>query len=257
MAEILTLISPQALALAVLVTLVASFVKGAIGFAMPTIMVSGMASFLPAEIALAALILPTLVANLQQTLREGPREALRSMKGYWRYALVVLVAIAFSAQLVTVLPRWVFYLCLGVPVTVLALLQLIGWRPRIVPQMRGRADWAVGLASGLMGGLSGAWGPTTVLYLTALEVPKALSVKIQGIIYGSGAVVLTLAHLRSGVLNSATIPFSAALILPTMLAMWAGFKVQDRLDQARFRRWTLVVLVIAGLNLIRRGFLAV
>jgi hypothetical protein len=31
--------------------------------------------------------------------------------------------------------------------------------------------------------------------------------------------------------------------------------VQDRLDQARFRRFTLVVLALAGLNLVRRGLL--
>ncbi|MCV6598194.1 MAG: sulfite exporter TauE/SafE family protein [Mangrovicoccus sp.] len=256
MFEIFTLISSQDVVFAVLVTFIASFVKGAIGFAMPMIMVSGMASFLPAEIALAALILPTLIANLQQTLREGPAEALRAMRGYWRYVAIVLVTIAFSAQLVTALPRWVFYICLGGPVTALALLQLIGWRPHIAAQNRARADWAVGVTSGLMGGLSGVWGPTTVLYLTALEVPKALSVKIQGVIYGAGAVVLTLAHLRSGILNSATVPFSALLILPAVFAMWVGFQVQDRLDQARFRRWTLVVLVIAGLNLIRRGVMA-
>jgi hypothetical protein len=38
-----------------------------------------------------------------------------------------------------------------------------------------------------------------------------------------------------------------------MLAMWLGFRVQDRLDQRKFRFWTLVVLVVAGLNLVRRG----
>ena len=35
--------------------------------------------------------------------------------------------------------------------------------------------------------------------------------------------------------------------------MALGFRVQDRLDQARFRRWTLVVLVLAGLNLVRKA----
>jgi hypothetical protein len=35
--------------------------------------------------------------------------------------------------------------------------------------------------------------------------------------------------------------------------MFAGYLVQDRLDQVVFRRVTLIVLVIAGLNLLRRG----
>ena len=32
-----------------------------------------------------------------------------------------------------------------------------------------------------------------------------------------------------------------------------GFAVQDRLDQAKFRRWTQGLLVVTGLNLMRRA----
>jgi hypothetical protein len=31
----------------------------------------------------------------------------------------------------------------------------------------------------------------------------------------------------------------------------AGYAVQDRLDQQRFRRWTQALLVLTGLNMIR------
>ena len=64
--------------LAMLVTLVAGFVKGAVGFATPTIMISGLGSFLAPEIALAGLILPTLVNNVMQALRQA--WALRSFR---------------------------------------------------------------------------------------------------------------------------------------------------------------------------------
>jgi uncharacterized membrane protein YfcA len=35
--------------------------------------------------------------------------------------------------------------------------------------------------------------------------------------------------------------------------MWIGGRLQDRIDQAGFRRATLVVLLLAGANLIRRA----
>jgi hypothetical protein len=35
--------------------------------------------------------------------------------------------------------------------------------------------------------------------------------------------------------------------------MWLGGRVMDRIDQAVFRRATLLVLLLAGLNLIRRA----
>ena len=50
------------------VTTFAGFVKGAIGFAMPLIMASAFASILPAQVALAALILPVLTTNLHLSL---------------------------------------------------------------------------------------------------------------------------------------------------------------------------------------------
>ena len=46
---------------------------------------------------------------------------------------------------------------------------------------------------------------------------------------------------------------SALMVLPAMAGMALGLMVQDRLDQARFRKATLIVLVIAGANLLRRA----
>jgi uncharacterized protein len=49
------------------------------------------------------------------------------------------------------------------------------------------------------------------------------------------------------------VPLSLALIVPTLIAMALGYLVQDRLDQDVFRTVTLAVLVLAGLNLLRRA----
>ena len=61
--QILSL-GPDLLIAASAVAVVAGFVKGATGFAMPMIMISGLGSFLAPEVALAALAMPTLVSNV-------------------------------------------------------------------------------------------------------------------------------------------------------------------------------------------------
>ena len=48
---------------------------------------------------------------------------------------------------------------------------------------------------------------------------------------------------------------AVALVVPAMLGMWFGGRLQDRIDQRTFRRVTLVVLLGAGLNLVRRGLM--
>ena len=89
----------------------------------------------------------------------------------------------------------------------------------------------------------------------AIDTPKAKQMVVQGLIYGAGSYALFIAHLRSGILNDYTWVFSAILLPMVLIGMWAGFKIQDRLDQAKFRRLTLIVIAIAGLNLLRKGFL--
>jgi len=233
--------------------ILAGFVKGTVGFALPMIMVSGLGSFLPPETAIAGLLIPTLVTNAFQAFRNGLAAALESARRHRRFVVVVMVVIVLSAQLVVALPADVLFLTIGVVVTLFALVQLSGVRLSFARARPRVSEFAFALIAGFVGGLSGIWGPPTVLYLTALDTPKVEQMRVQGIVYGFGAVMLTMAHVNSGVLDAQTAPFSALLLVPVALGLWLGVRVQDGLDQSRFRRVTLFVLVLAGLNLVRRG----
>ncbi|ORE93488.1 hypothetical protein ATO13_12461 [Stappia sp. 22II-S9-Z10] len=247
---------PASIWLAVLaITLLAGFVKGAVGFAMPMVMISGIGSLVAPELALAALILPTLIANTAQALRGGLDAAVAAARAHWPYVAIVAVFIVFSAQLVNLLPARVLFLAIGVPVTLFAVLQLGGRRIRLSGHHQTALSVGLGIVAGLIGGVSGVWGPPTVIYLTSLDTPKDEQLRVQGIVYGIGAVMLTLAHIGSGVLNAATLPLSALLVVPAMIGMRIGMGVSGRMDQNRFRQATLAVLVIAGLNLVRRGLM--
>lgn len=249
--DLLTL--PQ-LVFAFAITVLAGFVKGATGFALPMIMVSGLASVLPPETAIAAMIVPTVLSNVWQSLRGGGIRAAVDVAGEFRlYIATLLIFIVIAAQLVAALPQNVVLLILGVPIVALALFLLNGRVMYVDPSKRGRADVVVGAASGFLGGLAGIWGPLTVTYLTAIDTPKKEQIRITGVIFGAGAITLGLAHIRSGVLNAQTLPLSVLMIVPVMLGQTIGNMVQDRLDQKKFRRMTLFVLIIAGLNLIRRA----
>ncbi len=235
------------------VTLVAGFVKGAIGFAMPLVMISGLSIFLDPLVAVACIVLPIVMSNILQVMRFSWSQAGEAVREFWRYILIVCVMIVIVAQFVTLIPTQILYLVLGVPVVVLSLIQLLGVRFRIAPAWRIASEWIVGFVSGAIGGLTGTWGPPTVLYLIALETPKTKQLLVQGVVYGLGSVSLLAGHLQSGVLNTVTMPLSAVLLIPAFLGMQVGFWMSDRLNPEVFRRVTLIVLVIAGANLVRRG----
>ena len=126
-------IDPFFIGLTIAVTIFAGFVKGAVGFAMPMIMISAMGSFMSPELALAALIVPTVIANVWQGVRGGFSAAWTAIVRFRFYIGIVLVCIALSAQLVTILPASAMLLILGLPITLFAVMQLAGWQLTIRP----------------------------------------------------------------------------------------------------------------------------
>tara|TARA_R110002020_G_scaffold47598_1_gene135299 strand:- start:2282 stop:3049 length:768 start_codon:yes stop_codon:yes gene_type:complete len=240
--------------MALAIALCAGVVKGIVGFAMPLVLISGLTTFLSPEIALAGLILPTVVTNGFQALRQGPRAAWKSIKLFKVFLIAGGIALICTAQLVRVVPGDILQLLIGVPVVLFAVLQLSGYQFNIKRRSL-VVESGVGAFAGGIGGISGVWGPPTVAYLTALDTPKHDQMRIQGVIYGLGALALLGAHIGSGVLRADTAPFSAILVIPAVAGMWLGGKIMDRIDQRAFRRATLFVLLIAGANLIRRALL--
>ncbi len=247
---------PWVLALALAITAFAGFVKGAVGFAMPMIMVSAFGSFLPAEVGLALLILPTVATNVAQAFRQGWRAAWASVVKYRLHIGMVVLFIPISAQLVRFIPQGWMYGLLGVPITAFAVLQLAGRSLAIAIRHRARAESGLGVIGGLYGGISGIWGPPLIVYLLSTGAGKQETVRVQGVVFMIGAVVLLGSHLTSGVLNAQTLPLSAMMVVPAMAGMWLGFGLHDRLDAVRFRRWTLILLALTGLNLLRRALAA-
>jgi uncharacterized membrane protein YfcA len=252
MFDVLPDLSPLSFALALGVALLAGVVKGVVGFAMPMIMISGLSSIVSPTLALAGLILPTLVTNGMQALRQGPRAAMATVQRFGLFLAVGLVALLVSSQLVAVIPGDVMLLAIGVPVLCFALVQLAGWAPAQI-SAGPRIEAAIGGFAGFIGGLSGVWGPPVVMYLTALGTEKTEQMRIQGVIYGLGAVALAVAHVGSGILTLSSAALSAVLVLPAVLGMWLGGLLQDRIDQRAFRRATLLVLIVAAANLVRRA----
>ncbi|MEQ9694580.1 sulfite exporter TauE/SafE family protein [Shimia sp. SDUM112013] len=252
MNSLFTLVTPDLFGAALLIAGLAGIIKGMVGFAMPMVMISGLSTFLPPDLALAGLIVPTLVTNGMQALRQGVGAALISVRKFRVFLLAGVVSLLISAQFVRIIPPETMLLLIGGPVALFAVIQLMGVRVSL-PERSARIEAGVGGFAGLIGGFSGVWGPPTVLYLTALNTEKTEQMRVQGVIYGLGAVALFFAHIGSGVVRAETLPFSLAMVPPAVLGMWLGGKVQDRIDQTMFKKATLVVLTLAALNLVRRA----
>ncbi|MEP5151531.1 sulfite exporter TauE/SafE family protein [Planktotalea sp.] len=256
MDSIFTILPLSLYLFALVVAFFAGVVKGMVGFALPTILVSSLSTVMPPELALAGMIAPTFVTNMMQTLRYGLRATWEVIVDFRAFLCIGGLALFGAAQLVPHLPTNVFLIIMGASITSFAIWQLSNFGP--TPGSWGQSkvlDLFFGGLAGISGGLTGMWGPPTVAYLTALGAEKRQQMLVQGVVYGLGAFLLVVAHSKSGILNAQTIPWSLSLLPTAILGMWVGGRVSDRFDQATFRKVTSFVLVFGGLNLLRRGIM--
>ena len=144
------------------VAMVAGLVKGIVGFALPMIFISGLSIVMPPETALGALIIPAFIANGLQALRHGFALALATVKQFRMFLISGGVCLMASAQFVLMLSPEMLFLLLGFPVTFFAFWQLIKIDVFQVERSREK-DTLMGGIAGLIGGVSGIWGPPTVM----------------------------------------------------------------------------------------------
>ncbi|HUF86514.1 MAG TPA: sulfite exporter TauE/SafE family protein [Thermohalobaculum sp.] len=248
-------IDPVLLAAAAAVMALGGFVKGAVGFALPAVGIAGLGTFMPAHDTVGIMVLPTFASNMWQALRQGLGPAGQTFRAFWKLNLLLALTIGLAAQLVPSIPGAALFIFLGGVVSFTAMLQLAGWRPRAPAAARPRAALEVlcGVLAGILGGISGVWGPVVVFYLMALDIARTTQQRTMGLSFMIGSLVLIPAHGLSGILNAHTLPLGLVLCLPMALGMALGLMCQDRMNPVVFRRATLAVLCLAGLNLLRRG----
>ena len=233
--------------------LAAGLVKGVVGFGMPMILLSTLATFMPVYTALAALILPTLLTNLQQAQEQGVNRAIPLMSKHKIFIVVMVILIFTSAALTPRLPQQFLLGILGIFITSFSLFQFSGYRFSLSLEDHLK-QFLFGSVAGVAGGLCGAFGPPTVAYLTAINTPKNEQMKIQALIYGTGATLMFFGHMTSGIFNFSTAPLSGFLILPCVCGFWLGSRIRNTFDQNMFRKVTLGFLILVGANLIRRAW---
>lgn len=255
MGDVLELLSPDLWLAAMLVAFAGGVVKGVVGFAMPLVILSGLAAFTTPDLAIAGIILPTLVSNVFQSLIGGIAPAGRIVRDFKLFLIVSGVFLLIGAQLVPLFSETFLLLALGFPTIAFVISQLLGWLPA---QMRQSVNFDVimGVIVGIFGGIAGIWGPPTVAYLTALGTPKVEQIQAQGVFFLAGSILLVVAHVTSGILTTITCAFSALLVLPALAGLAVGTMIQGRINQIAFRRATLLVLLLAGANLVRRGLIS-
>ncbi len=229
----------------------AGVVKGVVGLGLPTISAAVMASVIDLRTAVGVLIVPLLVTNLWQVMQVGSVRAL-----VLRFGVLNLAAgaglWAGTEILFAVDPRWM-QLGLGILLILNAALQVLGGMP-VVPRGReATLSVPVGLASGLVGGMTGSQGIVIAVYLASLNLTRDEYVQGVGLSFFLTGIVWAAAIASNGGITVQTLPLSALALAVALAAMALGTRVRRHLPQARFRQAVFIAMALIGANLVRRA----
>jgi uncharacterized membrane protein YfcA len=244
-------LGPWVLAACALFVFLGGLVKGAVAIGLPLVAVPLISTFTSVPQALALLVLPMLFTNVWQALHGG--HARRIVARFWPVALALFVGIGIGTRLLVALDDRSLYLVMALVVILLPLVQLLNPDIRVPPRHEGWLGPAVAVFGGAVGGVSGFFGPPVALFLVGLKLPKDLFTAAIAFMFLVGAVSLIAFLAGRGVLGPGEAAASALAVIPAFAGIYAGQKIRARVSQATFEKAVLVVLILIGINLLRRA----
>jgi hypothetical protein len=242
-------LSPYVLIVA-LTFFLAGIVKGVTGMGLPTVAVGVLGAIMSPVSAASLLVIPSFVTNVWQ-LVTGP-DFLGVMKRLWLMMLGIVVGTLAGTALLTSANTEYASVGLGSALILYAVHSL--WaKPLSVPARLERLlSPVIGLTTGVITGGTGVLAIPAVPYLQALGLSKDNLIQALGLSFTVSTIALAAGLARGGAFQLGNITLSALAIIPSLLGMWVGTAVRERISAATFRRWFLIFLAILGLELVVR-----
>ncbi len=226
-------------------------VKGISGFGMPMVSVSLVASVTGPAQAIALVAVPNMGANVWQAIHSGRyREMLTRL---WPLLIPLFVVTYFSAQVLTKIDAALASRALGVLVIAFGIIQFTKFSMLVSPRREQVMSPLVGATAGLVGGLSSFFGPPVTMYLIALKLPKEDFIAATAVCFLVGGVALYTNFAINGILDGPEFGASTLAVIPVVCGIAMGRALSRRIPQKSFEHLVLVILVLVGLNLLRRG----
>ena len=229
------------------------FCKGVIGVALPVVAISIMVILLDPRLAVAMIVFPIFLTNVQMAGRSGLSEFLEALQRFWPLIATCITTLFIVALFATQLSSSFIVVGLGLALLVFVLANVSPWRPTVSARLEKPVGAVVGIVSGVLGGATAVYGPPITMFLLASGVPKSKWSSSVGVTFTVVSIPLLAGYILNGTITPTVAVVSSLACLPAFAGMWIGFKLQDAMAPETFRKVLLAGLFIMALNLLRKG----
>lgn len=240
----------------VLIFILSGIVKGLTGFGMPFIAIPSSTIILgvPVTQAMGWVLASAFVTNLVQLFQT--RANWKILHRIWLPVSTLLVTMAFSVQLLTVIKSEWLLVILGV-IIILAISFQLKQQWIIRENRKSSILIASGLVSGLFGGVTAFYGFPFLPTLVASGIRDESFIFSASFILLTGGLVLATGLGSQGLMTATDTMLSVVLFFPALVGMFIGQRARRKLSTKRFELIVLVVLFGTGTSLLLRGLLEV
>ena len=171
----------------------------------------------------------------------------------WRTVLPFIVGGAIGVPagtaLLTSVDQGTLRVTMGVLLVLYSLYGLL--RPAIGPVQGGvPAELGVGVANGLIGGLTGLGGIAVTIWCQLRGGPKDAQRAVFQPVMFSTFVMTALSLAVAGAYTREAMKLYAFALPALIIGIWSGLKLYGKLDDAAFRRVILILLLASGVSLL-------
>jgi uncharacterized membrane protein YfcA len=226
-------------------------VKGVTGVGLPLVLVPLTAQFVPIPVAVALLTVPMVATNITQAAEGG--HTLAAVRRLLPILLCVVIGLLIGVRLLLTIDRRLLSLVLGVSFLALAALLLLMPHVRLAEATARWVGPVVGLAAGILGGMSAMFGPPMIAYLVGRGTEPDSFVKQMAIFAFTASLTMLVALGVSGRMTGPDMIVSAAAIIPIQAGMPLGRWLRRRTQPRWFRLAVLVILALGGIDMLHRA----
>jgi len=225
--------------------------KGATGLGLPPIATPIIAMVTDVPTAIGLIAVPFFVSNLWQTASSGFLVA--SARRFWKLLLALPAGVAVGGAITSYSDPDLLFALLGAIVAVFAATSLLRPGLHLPEGMESSLAIPVGFSAGVIGGLSSLVAPILASFMLSLKLEPDEFVGGIGLMFCVTGLSLTLMSAGLGLLPPGGWIAALLAVVPVVAGQVAGRAMRRHIDAVTFRRIVLVVLLLIGLNLLRRA----
>lgn len=239
------MIDPSAAAV-FLVFAFAGFIKGVLGFGLPTVSVALLTTIISPAHAVALVVVPSLVTNIWQAI-SGP-DLWSLVKRLSPMLTAACIGIWLGGGWLSGSYARYSVVAIGILLIAYAALSLAAFSVNIPKEREIWLGPIVGVFAGLTMAGTGVFVPA-IIYLQAVGFEKDRLVQALGLSFTISTIALAINLIGAGLLSISLATGAMLALAAALFGMATGQATRRFIDQITFRRWFFVALLLLGVYL--------